>query len=280
MKAVLLPVLAAGLLAGLAPERAAAQGVLVAPHAVVVDHRTRSASITLYNPGSEPAEISISTFFGYPVTDSAGDFELATPPGTGDRRSAAEWIEAYPRRMVIGPLERQTVRLLGRPPANLADGEYWSRIMITARGGQAPVTLADSAPAGITVGLNLEVRTIIPLQYRKGGVSTGITAEPPTAERQGDSLLVRTRLVRQGNAAFIGTVSGTLLDERGGVAGRFSAPIAIYTEAEPRFALPLGTAAAGRYRLRLEFRTDRTDLPPEQLVQAAASSTEATVVLP
>ncbi|MEZ4456222.1 MAG: hypothetical protein R2882_06685 [Gemmatimonadales bacterium] len=65
------------------------------------------------------------------------------------------------------------------------------------------------------------------------------------------------------------------------MAGRFSAPIAIYTEAEPRFALlPVGTAAPGRYRLRLEFRTDRTDLPPEQLVQAAASSTEATVVLP
>ena len=57
----------------------AAQGVVVAPHAVYMDHRTRSGSITLYNPNAEPAEVTISSFFGYPVTDSAGAFLLVQP---------------------------------------------------------------------------------------------------------------------------------------------------------------------------------------------------------
>ena len=57
---------------------AAAQGILVAPHAVVLDHRTRSGALSLYNPGDAPAEVSLSTFFGYPVTDSAGGFDLRT----------------------------------------------------------------------------------------------------------------------------------------------------------------------------------------------------------
>ena len=53
-----------------------AQGVLVAPHAVHIDHATRAGSITLFNPGSTPAEVTVSLAFGYPQTDSAGDISL------------------------------------------------------------------------------------------------------------------------------------------------------------------------------------------------------------
>ena len=81
--------------------------------------------------------------------------------------SAAGWIEAFPRRMTIPPLQRQTIRLLARPPQGLADGEYWSRLIISAKGGSVPVTGIDST-SNINVGLTLEVRTIIPLIYRKG----------------------------------------------------------------------------------------------------------------
>ena len=94
------------------PAPAVAQGVLVAPHAVVIDHRTRSGSINLYNPGDTPAEVTLSTFFGYPVTDSAGDFELRTVERPDSAMpSAAGWIDAFPKRMLLGPKERQTVRL-------------------------------------------------------------------------------------------------------------------------------------------------------------------------
>ena len=40
----------------------AAQGVMIAPHAVFIDHRVRSGSVLLYNPNTEPAEVTISTF--------------------------------------------------------------------------------------------------------------------------------------------------------------------------------------------------------------------------
>ncbi len=257
----------------------AAQGVLVAPHAVVIEHRTRSASITLYNPGSEPAEVSIATFFGYPVTDSTGDFELATPASPGTLPSAAGWIEAYPRRTVIGPLERQTVRLLARTPAGLPDGEYWTRIMITATGGRAPVVI-DSAPAGIQVGLNLEVRTIIPLQYRKGPVATGAQIDRPRVTRVGDSLVVRARMVRQGNAAFVGTVRGTLVDAANRTVASFAVPLAVYTEIDPRFPLSVAGLPAGRYRLVLELAAERADLPPDQILKASAASADVDVILP
>ncbi len=258
----------------------AAQGVVVAPHVAIIDHRTRSAALTLYNPGSEPAEVTISTFFGYPVTDSLGEFELTTPLEDGSLPSAARWVEAYPKRMTIRPLERQTVRLLGRPPADLPDGEYWSRIMIAAKGGKPAAVTVDSAPPGIQVGLDLEVRTIIPLQYRKGSVSTGLRLESPRAVRMGDSLIVRVAMSRTGNAAFVGTARGSLFDRSNQVVGTFTTPLAIYRSIDPRLPMVIRGLTPGRYRLEVVLTTDRVDLPPEQLLQTAPAKTTLELDLP
>jgi P pilus assembly chaperone PapD len=252
------------------PVAALAQGVLVAPHSVVMDHRTRSGSLSLYNPGDDPAEVTLSTFFGYPVTDSAGEFELKTVERPDPSMpSAAGWIEAFPKRMVLQPKERQTVRLLARPPARLADGEYWARLMVAAKGGTVPVGGVDSA-SGVTVGLNLEVRTVLPLQYRKGAVATSVRLSRLAVGVDRDSLVVRMRLDRMGTAAFIGTVRGALADSSGATVATFMSPLAVYFDMEPRLtaALPGGRLAPGRYRLRVEITTERADLAPEVLLPA------------
>jgi hypothetical protein len=259
-----------------------AQGVLVAPHAVVMDHRTRSGSLNLYNPGDTPAEVTLSTFFGYPVTDSVGDFDLKTVERPDPSMpSAAGWIEAFPKRMLLKPKERQTVRLLARPPARLADGEYWARLAVAAKGGSVPVTGVDDS-SGITVGLNLEVRTILPLQYRKGAVATSVRVSALTAAVEGDSLAVRMRLQRMGTAAFIGTVRGSLADSAGTTLATFSGPVAVYYEMEPRFTavLPGGRLPPGRYRLRAEVAAEREDLAPETLLPARPVRDSIEVRLP
>ncbi|HSR90869.1 MAG TPA: hypothetical protein VLK88_06155 [Gemmatimonadales bacterium] len=258
---------------------AAAQGVLVAPHAVYLDHRTRSGSLTLYNPGAEPVEIAVSFFFGYPATDSLGHFTIATPDSVqAGMPSAAEWIDAFPRRLTLAPLQRQTVRLLARPPQGLPDGEYWSRIMISAKGGVVQVAQADSS--GISIGLNLEVRTIIPLIYRKGQLQTGVALSDLHAGREGDSLRVQVQMERQGGAAYVGTAKGALLDEKGNQVSKFEQPIAIYYTAEPYFMMSLAGRTSGRYRLRLELSTERTDIAPELLLRAPVTRDSIDVSLP
>ncbi len=252
------------------PLPALAQGVLVAPHAVVIDHRTRSGSLSLYNPGEDPAEVTLSTFFGYPVTDSAGDFELRTVERPDPSMpSAAAWVEAFPKRMVLQPKERQTVRLLARPPARLADGEYWARLVVAAKGGTVPVAGVDSS-SGVTVGLNLEVRTVLPLQYRKGAVATSVRLSRLAAAVEGDSLAVRMRLDRIGTAAFIGTLRGSLADSAGKTVLTFATPVPVYYGVDPRVTTPLpaGGLRPGRYRLKLEIAAEREDLAPETILPA------------
>jgi hypothetical protein len=267
-----------GLVAG-AVRVAGAQGVVVAPHAVYVDHRTRSASITLYNPGSDPVETGISFLYGYPVTDSAGNFTLLEPDSvTPDMPAASRWVDAFPKRVTIPPLTRQTVRLLARPPAGLADGEYWARVVITAKGGTVPVTGADTS--GIQIGLSLEVRTVIPLTYRKGVLRTGLSVTRITTAPKGDSLEVRAHLTRDGTAAYTGTARGSLISAAGSTVASFSEPIAVYYDAEPVFALPVAGIPPGNYRLRLEFASERPDIAPELLLRAPAVRDSVEITLP
>jgi hypothetical protein len=76
--------------------------------------------------------------------------------------------------------------------------------------------------------------------------------------------------VRQGTAAFIGTVRGALADSSGRTVTTFSSPVAVYYEVAPRFtaALPSGRLPPGTYRLKVEVTTEREDLAPETLLPA------------
>jgi hypothetical protein len=268
----------ATLLTGVTPA-VRAQGVVVAPHAVYIDHRTRSGSLTLYNPGAEPVEVDVAFSYGYPVTDSAGRFTLYEPPASDSGVPTADhWLEAFPRRMELQPLQRQTVRLLARPPAGLPDGEYWARAVIAARGGTVPVTGADTSR--IQIGLSLEVHTNLPLIYRKGVLHTGVLASNLRVSLRADSLIVRAHLDRQGQAAYVGTAQGELVDSAGTVAARFSQPVAVYHEADPAFAFPIAGLPGGPYRVRLLLTSERNDIAPELLLRAPAVRDSVSLRLP
>jgi len=265
-------------LGGAAP--VAGQGVLVAPHAVYIDHARRNGTVTLYNPNPEPAEITISTAFGYPVTDSLSHFALRTVEHPDSMLpSAAEWVQAFPRRLTIASLERQTVRLLVTPPAGLPDGEYWARLIISARGGRLPIGgVGDTA--AVRVQLNLVVNTNIGVAYRKGPVATGVALSNLRVRIRRDSVEVWSRLERRLTAAYVGTVRATLVDSTGKVRSTLSAPIAVYFVMEPRYALAVAGLAPGLYWLRYELVTDREDLDPAVVLQAPAVRDSVELRLP
>lgn len=272
--------LALAALAAPAARRLDAQGVLVAPHAVFIDHRTRSGWVQLHNPTTEPTEVSVEAIFGFPVTDSAGEFELRTidrPDSTWP--SALGWLTAFPRRTVLQPQARQTIRLLITPPEGIADGEYWARLVISARSAAPPVRSADST-GGITVGLTLEVRTIIPVLYRKGAPATGITVSELRTSVEPDSIAVRARLSRSGSAAFLGSVRGTLTASNGQVAARFEEPLSVYVEVDPRFTLPRAGLRPGRYRLTLEVVSERSDIAADQVLPITPARAAIDVLIP
>jgi fimbrial chaperone protein len=255
------------------------QGLMIAPHAVFIDQRQRSGAVTLLNPGTDPVEVAVTVFYGYTTVDSLGNISLVSvehPDST--QPSAADWVQAFPRRLTVGPGERQTVRLLVSPPPALPDGEYWARLAFTAKAGEVPVTgILDTA--NIHIGLDLQVRSIIGLWYRKGSVQTGVTVSSLRAERLGDSVRVRAVLARQGNASYLGTAHLELRDGRGRVVSEMRAPVGVFVQDAPRWSLPV--AGAGPYEVRLEMLTVRDDFEDQRvLVQAPPVRDSVTVTIP
>ncbi len=264
----------------LTPAALAAQGVIVAPHAVYIDHASRAGSVTLYNPGDQPVEVSIGFAFGIPTTDSAGSvsIELADSAPTG-QPSATTWLQAFPRRVTVGPQQRQTVRLLATPPQGLADGEYWARLVVGAKGGQVPVAGVPDSGA-VRVGLTLEVRTVLAVVYRKGALTTGLTLGAPSASYARDTMAVRVPMTRTGTAAYLGTVEAHVLDARDREVGSDVMPVAVYYGLDPRLEVPVGALAAGTYKVRVTVTTARTDLPARVALPAPAYRDSVMVSVP
>lgn len=255
-------------LLALTPAAALAQGVIVAPHAVFIDHATRSGSITLYNPGEDPVEVTVSFGFGYPTTDSAGSMSVeVSDSAPAGQPAATAWLQAFPRRVTIGQQERQTIRILASPPAGLADGEYWARLIVSAKGGKVPVAGTPDSGA-ITVGLTLEVRTVIAVVYRKGALSTGVTLAAPVATYANDTVAVRIPMTRTGTAAYVGTARVRVVDAKGALKGEDERALGVYYTLDPRLDIPVGPLPPGNYKVHVTVSADRADLPPKAVLPA------------
>lgn len=259
---------------------AAAQAILVAPQGVVLSNRERSGSVELYNPSTRAAEITIRAVYGHPTTTADGDLTLAIieqPDST--QPSAAGFVAAFPRRLVLQPNQRQTVRLLARPPAGLPDGEYWARLIIAAKDA-APATAQTTDSSGMSVGLTLEVRTIIAVNFRNGVQRTGVQLGELAARTTADSLVLRAPMQRTGTAAWIGMTTVRLSNARGDVLATQSMQTAVYQAIMPRFAFDRRSLAPGRYTLSVDLNTDRPDVTQATLLRAPPQHAETLVIIP
>ncbi|MDB4950458.1 MAG: hypothetical protein JWM27_3107 [Gemmatimonadetes bacterium] len=243
-----------------------AAAVNVSPAVLYIDGHTREGVVTLYNSGTQAEEIEVGFQWGTHVSDDVGVVRLvladSAPEGAP---SALSWLRAYPRRLVLAPGESQVVRVIVRPPAGLAAGEYWARMVVNA---VPQVPAVENTNGQATMQLRIGTRIVGGLHYRVGRLSTSLSVEHATAERDGKDVHLTLDLVRGGNAAFIGRLRARLLDAHGAVVGEEHVePITVYRSLRWRFTLPAADAsrvAAVEYT----FDTERPDLPPGTALDA------------
>ena len=243
---------------------AALRAVSVSPMSVFMTHTNRTATMTLYNPNPLPEEIEISFAFGYPQSDSAGEVTVplseVAPAG---EPAATPWLRAFPRRLVLQPGQQQVVRILAQPPSNLPDGEYWSRVLITATGGQPPVE--QQVQPDVRVAINMRTIIVGSLNYRKGNLTTGVAVTAADAVRTGDAIQLTIDLERQGEAAFLGRIRIEGLNARGDVVYEEEDVVSVYRTLRRRFSIA-DTAAITRIRYVLD--TERPDLGQSNVISA------------
>jgi hypothetical protein len=251
-----------GILFALIPiARAAA--VSVSPNALYLDNRTRSGLLTLFNPGSLPEEIEIGFAFGYPMSDSLGNVSVqlvgVAPEG---EPSLVPWLRAFPLRLRLAPGQRQVIRILANPPANLPLGEYLGRITVTSRGGQPPI---EQRQGDISLSVSLQTVIVAAVTYRNGPMQTGLQIGVGSARAHPVGAELLLDLTRQGNAAFIGRLVAQVVSPTGQVVAEDESDVAVYRQLRARVIVPMKDKPADLtgYKIRFAIDTQRPDLPPE-----------------
>lgn len=250
-----------------------AWAVAVSPSALFLDASSPAGTLTLYNGGSLPEELEISFAFGYPTSDAAGNVTVqmvdTAPAG---EPSIVPWMRAFPRRLVLQPGQRQTLRVMVQPPAELGAGEHWGRVLIRSRGGQPPI---EQQEGGVRMQINVETVIATAVLFRKGEVTTGIAVSGATAAPAEGGVRAVLDLARQGNAAFLGRVVTELVAPDGRVAAQREDPVSVYRALRHAVTLPLpaGVTSAAGYTVRYRADTDRPDLPPGFITAGAVTGT-------
>lgn len=256
----------------LAAGAALGRAVSVSPMSLFLDHRSRTASMTLYNPNPQPEEIEISFAFGYPQSDSAGEVSvpLADVAPAGEP-AATPWLRAFPRRVILQPGQQQVVRVLAQPPADLPDGEYWSRVLVTAVGGQPPVE--QQVNADVRVAITMRTIVVGSLNYRKGALTTGMAVTASDARATEAGVQLTLDLARSGTAAWLGRVRLRLETQDGRVLAEQEDVLSVYRTLRRRFVFPLESAAdAQGARVTYVLETERPELGDANVIDAPAVS--------
>jgi hypothetical protein len=258
--AALLAALCAGLVT-------TAHAVTVSPTALFLDSRNPGGTLTLYNGGTLPEEVEISFSFGYPVTDANGNVTVQfRDTAAAGEPSLVPWLRAFPRRLQLAPGQQQTIRVMASPPAELAGGEYWGRVMVRARGGQPPI---EQTTGNVRVALDVETEVATAVLFRKGEVTTGATVRSATARPLAGRVDVLLDLERTGNAAFLGRVQARVVGPDGRVLGQVEDAVALYRQLRWRLSIPAPAAGfpAGS-TVQYTVDTERPDLPRGALAAA------------
>jgi len=227
----------------------------VAPNAFVIQAPSRSTEMYIkMAPDASPMEFNISSFFAIPVTDSLGNFRLETNDSLL-YRDATPFLRFSPRRFVLNAGEQQIVRISVLNDS-LPDGEYWSRVMTSAK---LIHEHNDALETFVSASIGLEIRTVSGFIYRKGSQISDIAIDQASAFLRGDSLFIDLDITKKGISAWLGTLDVEITDLSGNKSLRKSLPTNVYRGAKYRYVFTPVELSDGVHAAKVTMRSIRDD---------------------
>jgi len=210
--------------------QAASADLMLFPTRIVFD-KQRAAQVELMNPGKEP-----ETYRLHLVNRRMGpngEFIAVETPEAGEL-FADSMLQFSPHQVTIPPGGTQTVRIVLRRPASLANGEYRSHLQFDrvaeASGATSIEDIARPEGSGVGVVIQALVGASIPVIVRQGETNatvtlSGVEIQPPSAANPQGAIALQmnregTRSVYGDLIATVTTTGGVTLDvaKAGGVA--------------------------------------------------------------
>jgi P pilus assembly chaperone PapD len=266
--ATLRPVLLAGLL--FLTQSAWAE-LMLHPTRLVFEKNQRAAQIELINNGSSPATYRIS-LVNRRMTEN-GQFEAVETPAPGEQ-FADPMLRYSPRQVTLQPGSAQTVRVMLRKPAELADGEYRSHLQFELLPEVEGASSIESQAGGKDIGvvLNTLVGASVPVIVRHGATNGTVRLSGLALAREGKQPVLALQFEREGNSSVYGDLAISFTP-RGGKPQQLAqvGGLAVYTPNRIRkAAVPLqapGGTALAHGTIEVSYR-DRPEAGGKVLAQA------------
>lgn len=252
--------------------------ISIAPTTVFAD-RNGIASLYITNPSSSPQEVSIEFLFGYPGNDEYGNLLMIYGDSLKEVKSGlGSKIRTFPRNFILGPNQQQTVRIQVVPDKSRPDGTYFSRVKIISAEQTADVE--TTATEGVSTRVNFKFEQVIAAFYKVGEVTTGLEFSKIEAQRKDNTIAVDSEFTVTGNSPFLGSLQAEVKDASGKVVATHQQTVALYYEGKRAYSIPLPEGIApGTYQVNLLFKTERSDIPTSDLVQAPPVSKTLSITL-
>jgi hypothetical protein len=236
---------------------------------------------TLYvtNGSGTPQEVNISFLFGYPGNDSIGNLVMVYEDSLREQQSGlGDRIRTFPRSFILAPGQQQTVRFQIRPDRTKPDGMYFTRVKVASNEQSADVE--QTATEGIATQVNFKFEQVIAAFYKSGAVTTGLEFSKLEALRKENTIAVDSEFTVSGNSPFLGSLQAEVRDSSDKVVATHQQTVALYYEGKRAYSIPLPEGIApGTYQVTLLFKTERSDIPTSDLVQAPPISKILSIML-
>ena len=225
------------------------------PKRVVIDQRTRVASIGLFNRTANTGDydITVSDMMMQPDGRLVDLASVTDEVARARVRAASQLLRWSPHRVTLPANEAQTVRIMSHFPPDLAPGEYRahfaaSSVPATDGGGLSIEQAAGTAAAGNSIGVRIVPRfgISIPIILRVGETTlkTGLEGFAIVTQPGGGRVLSLT-ITRQGTRSSFGDITVTAPGAKKPLAEIRG--IGVYTELTQRAVqIPIDPAADPR----------------------------------
>ncbi len=240
--------------------------VIVAPTILFMSDQSRFGTFIVMNRSNTPQEITISFRFGFPESDSLGNIRMQYDDSLmASARSCEPWLKGFPQKFIVNPGQQQVVRLFVSAPANIPDGEYWTRL-VTSSTPQAKTI--DTVRTGITANITFVLQQVTTVIYKKGYVNASAEIPEIRAVPDSSSINLLVHVSHGGNSPFFGKMSADVKDRAGNSVYSGQEVLAIYPSSMVvKFAVPLLKLRSGKYTAELTLDSDRSDIPGEDLLK-------------
>lgn len=252
--------------------------VSISPTTIFTD-KNGIGTIYVSNPSSSPQEVSLDFVFGYPGNDENGNLIMVYGDSIAEKKSGfASKIRTFPKNIIIAPNLQQTIRVQVLPDKSRSEGSYFTRLKITSS-EQTP-DVESTVTEGVATKVNFKFEQIVAVFHKVGITSTGLEFQKLEAVRKDNFIQVATQFTVSGNSPFLGSLEAVVKSASGEVVGKHQQTLALYYEGLRNYSIPLPEGlASGTYEVELLFKTERSDIPSSDLVQAPAITKKLSVTL-